>query len=85
MAAARGQLTRHAVPARRKGRSLKGPTAQKKGQKCPECNNGIRDRDLQTQLCLRKERTSGRVFRKTVDLEVQKRRVGFSTEIQSSE
>jgi hypothetical protein len=40
---------------------------------------GIRDRDLKEQLRLRKKRTSGRIFRKTVELEIEKRIVGSST------
>jgi hypothetical protein len=45
---------------------------QEQRQAQSECDNGIRYRDLQKQLCLRKERTSGRIFRKTVELEVMK-------------
>jgi hypothetical protein len=37
----RGRLTRRAVPARRKGRSHKGPTVEKSRRKGPECNNDI--------------------------------------------
>jgi hypothetical protein len=36
-----------------------------------ECNNGIRDRDLNVKLRL-KERTSGRIFRKTAKLKTAK-------------
>jgi hypothetical protein len=39
---------------------------------CQEGSNGIRDQDLKEQLCLRKERISGGIFRKTVELEVAK-------------
>jgi hypothetical protein len=38
----------------------------------PECINGIRDRDLQEQLCLRKKRAFGRILRKTIELEIAK-------------
>jgi hypothetical protein len=37
-----------------------------------EGSSGIRDRELKGQLYLRKKRTRGRIFRKTVDLEVAK-------------
>jgi hypothetical protein len=79
LAAARRQMTRRAVPARRKGRSHKDPTVEKRRRKGPECNNGIRNRSASQQLRLRKERTSGRIFRKTVELEIEKRIVWPST------
>jgi hypothetical protein len=40
LAAARRRVTYHTVPARRKGRGLKGPTVEKR----LECNSGIRNR-----------------------------------------
>jgi hypothetical protein len=40
--------------------------------------NGIRDQDVKEQLHLRKKRTSGRIFMKTVELEVAKQIVGTS-------
>jgi hypothetical protein len=40
--------------------------------------NVIRDRELKKQLRLRKERTSGRIFRETVELEFAKQIVGTS-------
>jgi hypothetical protein len=43
-AAACRRMTRRVVLARRKGRGYKGPTVEKKLWKCPECNNGIKDR-----------------------------------------
>jgi hypothetical protein len=45
---------------------------RKRHQAKREGISGIRDRDLKKQLCLRKERTSGRIFRKTVGLEIVK-------------
>jgi hypothetical protein len=39
----------------------------------------MRDRHLKEQLRLRKEGTYGRIFRKTVKLETEKRIVGYST------
>jgi hypothetical protein len=54
-------------------RTQKGGTFRKKGWAKLKGVNGIRDRDLKKQLCLRKKRTSGGIFRKTVELEVVKR------------
>jgi hypothetical protein len=68
-----------AVPARRKGRSHRGPTVEKRRWKGPECNNGIKDRGVRRQLRQRKEMTSVRIFRKTVELEIEKRITGPST------
>jgi hypothetical protein len=42
---------------------------------CQECNSGRRDRDLKEQPHLRKERTSVRIFRKAVVLEIMKQKV----------
>jgi hypothetical protein len=53
-------------------RSQKGRTFGKRCRAKPVGINGIRDRDLKKQLCVRKERTSGRILRKTVELEVEK-------------
>jgi hypothetical protein len=39
------------------------------------------DRDLKKQLCLRKERTSGRVISKTVKLEVTKQAVAVELSV----
>jgi hypothetical protein len=44
----------------------------------PGCNNEIKDRSESWQLHLRKERISGRIFLKTVELEIEKRIVGSS-------
>jgi hypothetical protein len=44
-----------------------------------ECSNEMRARDLKEQLRLKKEGTSGRIFRKTAELETEKRIVGAST------
>jgi hypothetical protein len=43
LAAARRRMTRHTVPARRKGRGHRGPTVERRRRKGSECNNGIRD------------------------------------------
>jgi hypothetical protein len=72
-------MTCCAVLTRFKGRGHKRSTVEKTRRNGWECNNRIRDRDLKEQLRLRKERTSGRIFRKTVELETEKRVVGSST------
>jgi hypothetical protein len=41
----------------------------------PECNTGIKARGTRWQLCLGKERTSSRIFRKTVELEIAKKNI----------
>jgi hypothetical protein len=41
-------------------------------QKGQECNNEIHEQGTRSQLCLRKEMTSGRIFRKNVELETEK-------------
>jgi hypothetical protein len=46
-----------------------------------EGSSGIRDRDLKEQLCLGSERTSGRIFRKALMLEIMKRRMEPSVRI----
>jgi hypothetical protein len=43
--------------------------------------NGIRDRDLKKQLYLRKEKTSGRIFGKTIGLEIVEQTVECSVRI----
>jgi hypothetical protein len=72
-------MTRLAVPAPRKGPGKenvrgapKGRTLERIQRTRQECSSGIRNRDLKEQLRLRKERTSGRIFRKTVELAVEK-------------
>jgi hypothetical protein len=37
-----------------------------------ECSRGMKDRDLKEQPCLGKERTSSRIFRKIVELKIEK-------------
>jgi hypothetical protein len=50
----------------------------KKGQrKVLKCRNGIRDRDLKEELNLWMGRTSNRIVRKTVELEVMMRMIGL--------
>jgi hypothetical protein len=78
LAVARRRTTRRSVPARHRGRSRKGQTVEKRRWKGPECNNGIKDREARRQLRLTKERTSCRIFRKTVELEIEERIVGSS-------
>jgi hypothetical protein len=53
----------------------------KRRRKGPECNGGIKDRSARLQLRLRKERTSGRILRRTVELEIEKRIVGSSSRL----
>jgi hypothetical protein len=45
----------------------------------PECINGTRDLNLEEE---RKERASGRIFRKTIELKIAKQTVGNSTRLQ---
>jgi hypothetical protein len=51
---------------------------EKRRLKDPECNNGMKNRCARHQLCL-KERTSYRIFRKTVEMEIEKQIAGSST------
>jgi hypothetical protein len=60
----------------------KGLTVQKRRWNGLEFNNGIKERGAKRQLCLGKERPSGRIFRKTVELEIEKRIVGSLTALQ---
>jgi hypothetical protein len=53
----------------------KGQTFRKSRRAKPECNSGIRNRDLKEWLCLGSERTSDRIFGKTIGLEIMKRTV----------
>jgi hypothetical protein len=39
-----------------------------------ECSNGIRYLDLKEQQCMRMERTSDGVLRKTIEWEIEKRK-----------
>jgi hypothetical protein len=82
-------MTSRAISARRKGqgkekavpRTQKGQTFGKRCRPKPEGINGIRDRDLKKELRLRKEGTSGRVFGKTIGLEIAKRIAASSVKI----
>jgi hypothetical protein len=84
LAAARRRMIHRAISARRKESYRKGTTVEKKRKKGPECSNGIKDRCATRQLRLKNEGTFGRIFRKTVQLEVEKRIVGFSTGLRRS-
>jgi hypothetical protein len=61
-------MTHHAFPAPHKGHGCQGPdkdsvgrgapkgqTLEKRQWTCQECSNGIRDRDLEEQLLVRKD------------------------------
>jgi hypothetical protein len=89
VSAARKQVIRRAIPAVRKGNILKGTSKNnaakgasrgkmlvKRQQKSCECEDGRLDRDLKKQLSLRMRRTSGRNFRKPIQLEKKKRIFG---------
>jgi hypothetical protein len=52
---------------------------EKRRWKGLECNSGIKDQDVRWQLSMRNERTSGRIFRKTVELEFEKQTAWSST------
>jgi hypothetical protein len=93
LAAARKRMIRSAVPEVRKGHSRKGPakdnvargapkgrTLEKIGWAIPKCKNCIWARELKEQLHVRVERTSGRIFRKTIVLVlvIENRKVGPS-------
>jgi hypothetical protein len=57
------------------------------GKRCrakPEGINGIRNRDLKNQKHLGKERTSDRIFRKAIELEIAKRTAGYSVRIRKT-
>jgi hypothetical protein len=88
LAAACRRMARRAIPARLKGhcyqgqakdkavrRTQKGRTFGKRLRAKLEGSTGIRGRDLKEQLHLGSERTSGRIFRKDLVLEIVKRRV----------
>jgi hypothetical protein len=85
LAATRRKITRRTGVARRKGHGRQGNGQDKVargthkgrtfGKKCrpkPESIKGIRIQGLKTQLYLRGERTSGRIFGKTIGLEIVK-------------
>jgi hypothetical protein len=84
----------HAIPSQRKehccqqqGKDKAVPRTQKgwsfRKRRWVELKgiNGIRDQHLKKQLCLRKERTSGRISEKVTGLEIMKRTVGFPVRI----
>jgi hypothetical protein len=62
-------------------RTQKGWTFKKRHQAKLEGINGTQVQDLKKQLRLRKERTSGMIFRKTTELEIMKRTVRSSVRI----
>jgi hypothetical protein len=91
VAACRG-MTRRAITARRKGHCCQGQGKDKavprtqKGRKFGtrrraklEGISGIRNQGFEEQLCLRKETAPGRIFGKTIGLEIVKRTVRSRT------
>jgi hypothetical protein len=94
LAAARIRMARRAVPAPRKGHGHQGPgkdsvakgtpkggTFGKRRRARPECNNGIRKRDLNQQLRLGSKGNINETFRQTLSLEIVKRTVESSVRI----
>jgi hypothetical protein len=94
LAAARGGMTRCALPAQLKGHrrqeqgkdnivqgTREGRTIGRRSWATPECNNGIRNRDQKEWLRLGSERTSCRIFEKTIGLQIVKRISGSSFRI----
>jgi hypothetical protein len=86
LAAARRRMTRRVITASRKGQvcqrpdrdcaargAPKGRTFERRRWLRLECNTKTKDRGARRPLRLKKERTLGRIFRKTVDLEIEKR------------
>jgi hypothetical protein len=72
----RGQSKGNVVQGTRKGRSF--------GKRCrtqPECNNGIRHRDLKERLRLGSKGNVNETFRETLWQEIAKKIVGFSVRI----
>jgi hypothetical protein len=59
----------------------KGWTFGKKHWVQPECNNGIRNRDLQELLRLESKGKVNKTFRETLGLEITKRTAGSSIRI----
>jgi hypothetical protein len=91
LAAAHRQMTGCAIPARRKGHhhqepgrdnvargDPRGQTLERRQWMHQEGSNGIWDQDLKEQLHLGNERTSNRIFRKALMLEIMKRRVEYT-------
>jgi hypothetical protein len=52
---------------------------ERRRRKVPECNIGIKGRSARCHLHLRKEKRSGRMFKKTVELDIETPIVEFST------
>jgi hypothetical protein len=89
LVAARGQLTRRAIPAPRKGRhqgpvrnnvargAHNGRTLEIRRWKGPECNNEIKDRGARRQIRLGSEGALNKTVRQTLGQEVAKRAVEF--------
>jgi hypothetical protein len=76
LAATRRWLTRHAIPAPRKGHGRQGPKKRTFENSCRPRNkrdNGIRNRDLRQKVRPGSEKQSGRIFTKFFGLEVVKR------------
>jgi hypothetical protein len=89
VSAARKRVIRRAIPAVRKGNIRKGPGKNnaakgasrgkmlvKRQHNSWECEDGRLDRDLKKRLSLRMRRTSGRNFKKPIQLEKKKRIFG---------
>jgi hypothetical protein len=87
-------MTRRTVLSRRKGhcrqgqgkdktvpRTQKGRAFEMRRRAKPEGINVITNQGFKEQLCLGKERTPGRIFGKTIGLEIVKRIVGSSVRI----
>jgi hypothetical protein len=60
----------------------KGQVLKRRQQMCQEGSSGIRDRDLQEQLCLRSKREFNKTIRKTSGLEIAKQAIKFSFGLQ---
>jgi hypothetical protein len=86
LAAACIRMTRRAIPARSKGQgqnnvtsgALKGRTFGKRRRTKPEGITGIRKQGSRQEPRLGSRATLGRIFRKTVELEIAKQIVGAS-------
>jgi hypothetical protein len=59
-------------------RNLEGQTFRKRRQEQPECSNGIRNRGLKERLRMGSRTTLGRIFWKTVEVEVARQIIGTS-------
>jgi hypothetical protein len=78
----RGRFTRRAVPGRRKCRSHKGLTVEKRRRAQLKCNNDIRYRGLKQQLRLGSKGNVNETLRGTAVLAVVKLAAGSSVGIQ---